>query len=206
MKIQISFDLTDLQKAMDIAQEVAEFVDNLELGAILMYKYGTSAIETFKKAFQNKTIVADAKIVDRSSQLVALFSSSGADWITVMSGTSKSVIHAACTTAHQQGKKIMLDLLDSYSLGQSAMDAKGFGVDALLFHKSYEESNSLEFMDNWDIVRGNTQLPIYISTKMTESAIDKIRAIKPDGIILGNIVTEANNPVEVVKEYKKLFS
>lgn len=205
MKIQISFDLTDLEKAIKIAQEVAELADNFELGAVLMYKYGVTAIETFKQTFKNKTIVADAKIVDRSTQAVSLFSSAGADWITVMSGTSKSVIHAACTTAHQLGKKIMLDLLDSCSLGQSAMDAKGFGVDALLFHKSYEENNSLEFIDNWDIVRGNTQLPIYVSAKITEDAIEKIRTIKPDGIILGNVVTEADNPAEVVRSYKELF-
>ena len=79
--------------------------------------------------------MADAKIIDRSKDAVTLFAQAGADWITVMAGAGPTTIHTACTVAHEQGKKIMLDLADASSLGQSALEAKSFGADALVFHK-----------------------------------------------------------------------
>jgi 3-hexulose-6-phosphate synthase len=204
MKLQISFDLTDLQKAIDIALQVAPHADILEVGSLLLYKYGTQSIETFRKTFPNATILVDAKISDRAKEAVKTLVSAGADWITVMAGTTQNVIHSACTTAHELNKKIMLDLLDASSLGQSALEAKGLGVDALLFHTPHDEETSLMFLDKWDIVRGNTPLPIFISGKISRDIINRFIAIKPDGIIVGKSIIDAANPEEEVQFYKRI--
>lgn len=203
MKLQISFDLTDLQKAIDIAQQVAPYATILEVGSLLLYKYGTQSVETFRKHFPQATILVDAKISDRAKEAVTTIAAAGADWITVMAGTTQNVIHSACTTAHQLNKKIMLDLLDASSLGQSALEAKSLGVDALLFHTPHDEETSLMFLDKWDIVRGNTQLPIFISGKITRDIIDKFTAINPDGIIVGKSIIDAEDPAEEARFYQK---
>ncbi len=204
MKLQVSFDLTDLQKALDIASQVAPYASILEIGSLLLYKYGTQSIEAFRTNFPNATLLVDAKICDRAKEAVKTLSAAGADWITVMAGTTPNVIHAACTTAHELNKKIMLDLLDSSALGQSALEAKSLGADALLFHTPHDEEASLLFLDKWDIVRGNTTLPIFISGKISRDIIDKILAIKPDGIIIGKSITEAENPAAEAEFYQKI--
>ncbi len=201
MKLQISFDLTDLDKAIAIATQVAPYVSILEVGSLLLYKYGVASVERFRTTFPDKTILVDAKILDRAQETVTLLANAGADWITVMAGTSSQVIHAACTTAHELNCKIMLDLLDANSLGQSALEAKSFGADALLFHKPHDEEASLMFLDKWDIVRGNTTLPIFVSGKIARTIIDKIMEIKPDGIIIGKSIIDATDPVDEVKFY-----
>jgi 3-hexulose-6-phosphate synthase len=206
MKLQISFDLTDLQKAIDIAFQVAPYASILEVGALLLYKYGTESVEAFRKNFPNATILVDAKISDRAKEAVKTIAHAGADWITVMAGTTQNVIHSACTTAHELNKKIMLDLLDASALGQSALEAKGLGVDALLFHTPHDEETSLMFLDKWDIVRGNTNLPIFISGKITRDIIDRFIAIKPDGIVVGKSIIEAANPAEEAQFYQKICS
>ncbi len=204
MKLQISFDLTDLEKALDIASQVAPYADIIEIGSLLLYKYGTHAIEEFRKNFPNATILVDAKISDRAKEAVKTLSSAGANWITVMAGTTPNVIHSACTTAHELNKKIMLDLLDASSVGQSALEAKGLGVDALLFHTPHDEETSLTFLDKWDIIRGNTPLPIFISGKISRDIIDKFIAIKPDGIIVGKSIIDASNPAEEAAFYHRI--
>lgn len=201
MKLQVSFDLTDLDKAIDIAAQVAPYVSILEVGSLLLYKYGIQAVERFRKAFPNKIILVDAKILDRAQEAVATLAKAGADWVTVMAGTSTPVLHAACTAAHELNCKVMLDLLDAASLGQSALEAKGYGADALLFHKPHDEEASLIFLDKWDIVRGNTQLPIFVSGKITRAILPKILEIKPDGIIIGKSIIDAANPLEEIKFY-----
>lgn len=204
MKLQVSFDLIDLQKALDIAAKVAPYATILEIGSLLLYKYGTQSVEAFRKEFPNATLLVDAKISDRAKEAVTTLAQAGADWITVMAGTTQNVIHAACTTAHELNKKIMLDLIDASSLGQSALEAKGLGVDALLFHTPHDEEASLLFLDKWDIVRGNTTLPIFISGKISRTIIDKILSIKPDGIIIGKSIIDSENPAEEAEFYHKI--
>lgn len=206
MKLQISFDMPDLDKAVLIAQQVAPYCDILEIGTLLIYKYGIHAIEIFKQQCPKKTILTDTKIVDRGRIAATLFCSTKTDWFTVMAGTGKDVIHTACTTAHEQNKKVMIDLMDSSSPGQSALDAQSLGANALLFHQPYDEQKSLVFLDQWDMVRGNTQLPIFVSAHINRENIDKIISIAPDGIIIGRAIVQAENPAQEAQFFYELIS
>ncbi len=206
MKLQISFDISDLDKAIQIASTVAERADILEVGTILIYKYGIQAIEKFKESFPQKTILADSKIVDRGKLSAPLFAQAGADWITVMAGSGPNVIHATCTTAHNNNIKVMLDLMDSSSPGQSAMEAKSLGVDALLFHQPYDAEKSLVFLDKWDMVKGNTSLPIFISAKINQENVHAVIRVKPDGIIVGKSITDAENPAQEAQFFADITS
>ncbi len=203
MKLQVAFDCTDLDQAITVAKEIADYADILEIGSLLIYKYGEQAIKRFRDEFPQKTILADAKIADRGKDAVTIFASAGADWITVMAGAGKNVIHVACTQAHILGKKIILDLLDSSSLGQSALEAQSLGVDAVLFHKPSDEEDQLSFFDRWEMVRGNTKLPIFISTNITRESINDILAIGPHAIIISKPIVLAQNPRSEAEFYSK---
>jgi len=206
MKLQISFDLIDLDKAIAIGSEVAQYADIIEVGTILIYHHGTAAIRQFKEAFPDKIILADTKIVDRGKEVAELFAQAGADWITVMAGTSPLVIHATTTAAHNANVKVMLDLIDSDSVGQSALEAKNLGADALLFHQPYSETESLVFLDKWDMIKGNSSLPIFVSAKINRDNVDKITALKPDGIIIGLSITDAQDSAQEAQYFAELVS
>lgn len=193
MKLQISFDLIDLDKAIAISSKVAQYADIIEVGTILIYHHGTDAVKRFKEAFPDKIILADTKIVDRGKEVVDLFAQAGADWITVMAGTSANEIHATTTAAHNVNIKVMLDLIDSDSVGQSALEAKNIGADALLFHQPYNQADSLVFLDKWDLIKGNSSLPIFVSAKINRENVDKIVALRPEAIVVGLAITEAED-------------
>lgn len=206
MKLQIAFDMTDLDKAISIATEVEQYADILEVGSLLIYKHGDKAVRKFKEVFPHKQILADAKIVDRGKEAAILFAQAGADWITVMAGAGKNVIYAAASAAHDLNKKIMLNLNDSPSLGQSALEAKSFGADALLFHKPSDDDAQLTFADKWDMVKGNTQLPVFISASITRETIEEILLVNPTGIILGKSVTQSENPRAEIAYFHELIN
>jgi 3-hexulose-6-phosphate synthase len=195
MKLHISFDQSDLEGALATASEVAPYTQIFEVGTLLMYKYGTEAIKKFSQTFPEHTIVADSKIIDRGTDSVNIFADSGAHWLTIMAGTHKDIIYSACTAAHNQGKKIMLDLLDVSSLNQAALEAANRGVDALRFRQAYEPGPA-EFLEHWDMVRGNTKLPIFLVANISRKTVDQISKIKPDGLIIGSAITGAANPRE----------
>ncbi len=206
MKLQISFDMTDLDKAINVASQVADYADILEVGTLLIYTHGIKAVEQFKKTFPSKTILADTKIIDRGKEAVTVLANAGADWITVMAGTSKDVIHSVSKAAHDLNVKVMMDLLDSSSLGQSAMEAKNLGANALLFHQPYDEKESLIFLDKWEMVKGNSALPVFVSAKIKRETINKIINIKPDGIIIGRSITLADNPQAEAAFFHEIIS
>lgn len=206
MKLQISFDLIDLDKAIAIGSEVAQYADIIEVGTILIYHHGIAAVRRFKETFPDKTILADTKIVDRGKEVAELFAEAGADWITVMAGTSHHVIHATTTAAHNANIKVMLDLIDSNTVGQSALEAKTLGADALLFHQPYSDTESLVFLDKWDMIKGNTSLPIFVSAKIDRDNVDKIVALRPDVVIVGLSITDAEHNAQEAQYFADLVS
>ncbi len=204
MKLQISFDLIDLDKAIAIGLDVVQYADIIEIGTILIYRHGIEALRRFKEAFPDKVILVDTKIVDRGKEAAELFAGSRADWITVMAGTSPHIIHATTTAAHNANVKVMLDLIDSNSIGQSALEAKNLGVDALLFHQPYSEAESLVFLDKWDMIKGNSSLPIFVSAKINRDNVDKIVALGPDAIIVGVSITDSQDSAAEAQYFAQL--
>jgi len=194
MKLQISFDSLDLDYNIERAQQVAEYADIIEVGTLPLFKHGTAIIEKFRETFPQKTLFADTKIIDRGRDVVSIMSQSGADWISVMAGTNKDVIHAVCSKAHDVNRKVFMDLLDASTPGQEALEAKTLGVDALLFHQPYDVQDMVSFLEQWEMIRGNTTLPIYVSASINRETIDQVIALQPDGIVIGSAIVESKDP------------
>lgn len=204
MKLQISLDNLDQERALTIAPLIAKHADAIEIGPVLLYKYGAKLINDLIQITPNITIAADLKIVSRGKELAQLAISVGAEWVTVMAGTDKEVIHAVGSAMHDTGRKVMLDLRDAASVGQSALEAKSLGVDAILFHHHYDLDNPVTFIDKWDMIRGNTPLPIYVATRFTRDNVTKITGFNPDGIIVGQAITGAEDPAAEAEFFKTL--
>jgi 3-hexulose-6-phosphate synthase/6-phospho-3-hexuloisomerase len=206
MKLQISFDFSSISEAISVAKTTAEFADILEVGTLLLYKEGVKAVEEFRKEFPDKIIFVDSKICDRAKESTLLFSKAGANIISVLAGTSNKTIFEAAQAAHSNNSKVALDLVDSYSMGESCLEAKKLGIDIILFHRSHEETQIVSLIDQWDTVRGNTDLPIFASGKINRSNIDKVLFLKPQGIIVGAGITRAENPQTEAEYFRSLIN
>lgn len=203
MKLQISFDCIKLEKALEISESIIEIADIIEIGTSLILEHGVRAIDEFRTKFPKATILADTKIIDRGQTISELMFTHGADWITVMGGASKRVIHNVANSAERYNKEIMLDLLDSPAPGQSAMEAKTLGISAVLIHK-HTSDDETAFLDRWEMVHGNTELPIFVSTDTDKESIKKIIALKPSGIVIGRAITEASDPYQEALFFSEL--
>lgn len=206
MKLQITFDLTNLETATTLAPTIEEFVDMVEVGSLLLFKYGEQALISFREILKEKPLVADAKIVDLAKETTTLLSNAGADWISVMAGTKKSIIHSACTTAHTLGKKAMINMLDASSPGQAALEAKSLGGDALIVHYDPAEEQNAQLVDTWEMVRGNTNLPIYVVSPSTSQALEKLIPLNPDAVIISINDTNVANAIEMITSVRAIFS
>ena len=205
MKLQISFDTTDLNEALEIASKVAQYADVLEIGTPLILKEGVKAIQAFKEKFPEKEIFADTKIVDRVEEIIHIFAEVKTDYLSILAGTSNKTIQKASQVTHSLKSKIALDLVDAYSKGQSAMDAKALDIDLIIFHGPHDSTQLLDILDEWQSVRGNTTLPIFVAGKVDKTNIDKVISLKPQGIVIGIAITQADDPEKEAAYFKSLL-
>ena len=205
MKLQISFDLTNLDEALAIAQQVDPFADILEIGTILLYKEGIRALDAFRSAFPNKQLFVDAKLADRAEEVMSLCCQGGANIISVLAGTSNATITKATQIARERGCQIALDLIDANSMSQSSRDAEGLGVHTVLFHRAHEEASAETLIEEWATVRGNTKLPIFVSGRIKRSNITSLLKLKPQGFIIGRAITQAQNPAQEAEYFYTLI-
>lgn len=206
MKLQISYDFTNLPEALEIAKKTAQFADILEVGTQLLLAQGIKAVVEFEKVFPQKEILADAKIVDRVDEIIPLLAKAGAKHITILSGTSNRIIQHASNIAHKLSVQIVLDLLDTNTIGQSAHDAKTLEIDTILFHSPHDIEPTVEHLEDWEIVRENTDLPIFISGQVNKENVSAILKLKAQGIIVGEAITQAADPAKEAEFFKNLIS
>ncbi len=203
MKLQIAFDVLDLEKCLDIAKSVENYADSFEIRSSLLLKHGIYVIEKFKTTFPNKELFVETQIVSHAQDVVPMCLKAGADWISVMAGTTQEMIHGVSILASQQKNKfVTVDLLDASSIGQAAMHAKRLGADAILYHNIYDHQDEASFaMEEWDDLRGNTNLPIYITSNIDRNNINFIISLNPDVIVIGKTITTMINPAEEAEFY-----
>lgn len=195
MKLQISFDDLILEKNIEMAQQVVHYCDVLVIGTLPLFKHGLTILERFRKEFPDKTIFTDCKIVNKGRDAAALFSLAGTDWISVVAGTNREVIHGACSKAHDLGKKVILDFINAGTPGQETLEAKSLGADAILLHQPADSKDDLVFFEQWEMVKGNTTLPIIIATKRGRDNLNQLCTFNPDSIIVGKSITDNADPV-----------
>jgi len=206
MKLQVSLDMPSLQEALDVTAHIINYVDIIEIGSPLIYKHGIKAVEEFKNKFPKKDLFADVKMVDRVESIITIFSDAETDYISILAGTSNSTIQHASKVAHAANTKLALDLVDAYSMGQSAMDAKALDIDLIIFHGPHETTKLTDLLEEWQNVRGNTTLPVFIAGGITKSNLEKVVALKPQGIIIGDAITKADDPAQEAAYFKSIMS
>lgn len=205
MKLQISFDTSNIDQALEDCKKVADYCDIIEIGNLTLITEGISVIKKFKEA-SKKPVLVDSKILAKGEITADFLIRNGADYITVMAGASKNTIHAATNSANSLNKRVMLDISDAQSQGQSALEASNLGMYAIIFNQVYDLNEPHIFLEKWEMVKGNTDLPIFIGGKINKDSIHQIIELKPDGIILGKAITDAEDVAEEAKFFYQLIN
>lgn len=113
MKIQLALDRITMNEAVNIAQEIIEYVDIIEVGTSLIKDYGMQSVHIAKNAFPAKSILADLKTMDEGEYEFKAAYQNGADIATVMGAASIDTIDICYKTAKKYNKIIMIDLLET---------------------------------------------------------------------------------------------
>jgi 3-keto-L-gulonate-6-phosphate decarboxylase len=207
MKLQIKYNFTDLNTALAIAHETKEFADILEIGQLLILKEGVKAIDVFCKTFPDKKIYVDTKLSERPEETIALLAGLGVHYISVLAGAYHTIIRKTCEAAAKERIHVVIDFINASTLGQSAMEAQTLGAAAVLIHRENalnEQANNLE--NDWQQVRDNTDLPIFMQGKINAQSLKAIIPLRPQFIIVGDAITRSKHPAHEAEVMKKILA
>lgn len=133
--IQIALDQTNLSDAITVANNVCSFVDIIEIGTILAFAEGMSAVSTLRKSHPSHIIVCDMKTTDGGAILSRMAFEAGADWITVSAAAHIATIAACKKVADEFNREIQIELYGNWTL-DDAQQWVDLGIKQAIYHRS----------------------------------------------------------------------
>jgi len=163
--LQVALDLTELNRALQIAQEsVRGGADWIEAGTPLIKSEGMQAIRALKMQFPDNTIVADMKIADTGSLEVEMAAKAGAGVVCILADADDSVIAEAVRAARLYGVRLMADLINSQNPAQRAQQVAAMGADFITAHVGIDQQmmgrSSLDLLSE---ITGDVTIPVAVA-------------------------------------------
>ena len=197
MKIQIALDDISMEAALQLMDDVAEYVDIIEIGTPFLLAYGMQAVRTMKGCFPDKEILCDAKIMDGGKVEADLAFEAGADYVTVLGVTDQATVKAVVNSARAHGKTAVVDLMCVADFESAIPKFAGMGVDMAAIHVGVDQQQSgrTPWRDLKRIKTVKSNIKIGVAGGINAQELPEYLPLKPDVIIVGGAITKAADPV-----------
>lgn len=181
-KLQIALDVDSTETALKILDEVAEYVDIIELGTPLMITEGARVIKAVKEKYPDKFVFADIKVMDGGSIMAKIVFEAGADMTSVLAVADNATLQGVIGTAKEYGRKVLVDMCSVSDMSKRAKEIEKMNPDYICVHVGYD-------------IQATGADPIEELKKISSVSIPKAMA---GGIKITNFEDAVRSPAEVV--------
>ena len=204
MKLQLAFDTFDLETALDLAQRTRDFVDIYEIGTPFALEYGMEAVRRFRRAFPDKTILADLKVMDAGKLEVSAAFRAGANDVTVLALADALTIRECVESANRFGGKIVADLICVPDIPSAVHRLEELGVHGIAVHTGVDRQRSgATPLEDLRCVKGCSRCAeISVAGGISLNTIAEYAALKPDVVIVGGAIASSADPREEARRIK----
>ncbi|MEA1895976.1 MAG: 3-hexulose-6-phosphate synthase [Euryarchaeota archaeon] len=197
-KLQLALDLLEIDRAIRIAEEAAEYIDLIEVGTPLVKSEGMAAVRALKKAFPDHDIVADMKTMDTGAIEVEIAAKSGADIVAILGGADDSTIEDAVRSARKYGVALMADLLSVDDPINRAKKLEELGIECICVHVGIDQQ--MMGMDALAVLKEvadavGTEVKVAVAGGLDSEDAAKAASLGADVIIVGGAITRSDDAV-----------
>lgn len=202
MKLQVALDLTEQDKAVEIAKKsVAGGVHWVEAGTPLIKNEGMTVVEELKNLFPDRTVVADLKTMDTGFLEVELAAKKGADVVSILGIADDATIEGAVEAGEKYHVDIMADLIGVDDLKKRAKRLEELGVDYILVHTGIDQQRKGQSpLDGLRKVNEVIDIPVAVAGGLDKDSVSEVRSIGAEVAIVGGSITSADDPEKATKE------
>lgn len=201
MKLQLALDTLTLEEGLALVRAVEPYLDRLEMGTPFLLEYGMEAVRQFRRAFPEKEILADTKIMDAGALEAESAFRAGADLITVMALADRDTVQGCLRAARQAEGRVIADLLCVEDLSGTVRDLTELGVHGAAVHVGVDQQargrtplRDLAALADW---AGKTELSV--AGGISRATLPDYCARKPDVLIVGGAIANAVDPAGEAK-------
>lgn len=190
---------------MEIAKEaIAGGADWIEIGTPLIKSEGMDAIRTMRKAFPDRTILADMKTVDTGAIEVEMAAKAGADVVIVLGSADDSTLLDALRSAHKYGVRLMADLISAPDPVKRVIELEALGVDYVNVHIGIDQQ--MMGKDPISLLREISQrVNVQLAVAGGLDANSAVQAVKAGArvVIVGGNITHSDNVTEAARKIRQ---
>ena len=195
-KLQLALDLLEIDRAIRIAEEAAEYIDLIEVGTPLVKSEGMAAVRALRKAFPDHGIVADMKTMDTGAIEVEMAAKSGADIVAILGGADDSTIEDAVRSARKYGVALMADLLSVDDPVNRAKKLEELGIECICVHAGIDQQ--MKGMDALAVLKEvadavGAEVTVAVAGGLDSEDAAKAASLGADIIIVGGAITRSDN-------------
>lgn len=207
MKLQLALDDLSLEEALELTEEVNEFIDIIEIGTPMIIEYGVKPIEIMKKRFPQLEILADLKIMDAGYYEAEEALKVGADYITVLGVTDNLTIQGCVDAAKDYHGKVVVDMICVDNLKERIKKVEELGVDIVSVHTGVDQqAMGRTPLDDLKIMKEAVRkAKISVAGGISTDTIEKYKALSPEIIIVGSGIAHEKNAKEAAKKIKQVI-
>ena len=207
MKLQVAMDVLTTEAALELAGQVAEYVDIIELGTPLIKAAGLSAVTAVKKAHPDKIVFADMKTMDAGELEADIAFKAGADLVTVLGTADDSTIAGAVKAAKAHNKGIVVDLIGVADKVARAKEARALGAKFVEMHAGLDEQAKPGFDLSGLLTAGEeARVPFSVAGGVNLSTIEAVQKAGADVAVVGGSIYSAADPALAAKKLRAAIS
>lgn len=203
--LQVALDVYNLHRALELGREaVAGGADWVEAGTPLIKSEGLGAVRELKKAFPDKTIVADMKVMDVGGMEAEMAIKAGAGIVTVLGASDDGTIREAVEAARKYGGQICVDLIAVKDKPARAKEAEALGAHLIGLHVGVDEQmKGMSPVQMVKDIRAATTLPIAVAGGLTSETLAPLIQAGADILIVGGAITKAQDATAATRRLRQ---
>ena len=203
MKLQLALDIFDLETALDVAARARDFVDIFEIGTPFAMEYGMEAVRRFRRAFPDKEILADTKIMDAGKLEVAAALDAGADYVTVLAVTDILTMQECVAEADRRGKRIVADMICVQDIPGKVRALEAIGVHGIAVHTGVDQQRAGRTpLEDLRLMKACAKsAEVSVAGGISLATLPDYAALSPDVLIVGGAIGSAPDPAEAARAF-----
>ena len=207
MKLQVAMDLLTTEDALKLADQVAEYVDIIELGTPLIKAAGLSAVTAVKAAHPDKIVFADMKTMDAGELEADIAFKAGADLVSILGSADDSTIAGGVKAAKAHNKGIVVDLIGVADKVTRAKEARALGAKFVEMHAGLDEQAKPGHDLSGLLSAGEeARVPFSVAGGVSLSTIEAVQRSGAEVAVAGSAIYSAADPAKAAKALRDAIS
>jgi len=205
-EIQMALDSLDFDATMSLAEQVAPYVDILEIGTPCIKYNGLKLVKALKAAHPDKKILVDLKTMDAGEYESTPFYEAGGDICTVLGVSDKATMGGVIKAANANNSEAQIDLISVKDKAKCATEAAANGAQIIGVHTGLDAqaAGQTPFEDLGAIAGLGLDVRVSVAGGINKDTIQGVVQAGTNIDVVGAAIYGAPSPADSAKELRAL--